>query len=510
VQRVLIADDNSNIQKMVSLALKDAGIEVIAVNNGEAAVRKISEISPDLVLADIFMPVRSGYEVCEFVKRDPRFMHTPVILLAGAFDPFDEREAQRVQADGVLKKPFVPPDPLVNMVTALLAKTAGERLVPVGVSASHSAQAEITSQAAPVIQAAPVRETAVEQFMDDPPEELKLPSDSPNFADDKTLAFGSLLDAPAAPIEADSVVTAMRDPVLGDPAFWAPVEVPEPPAVDELTEGHSWEEPVAASDEINHAKPADLDLPLEFPSIEEFAAEEPGEPVPEASASSSNTSPVLEWPVAEELVNEEPKTEEPAVAEASEAEPLPDWTTSQANETSPAAEHEPAAYAAEELAAPVAEELPAIEPVSASSVEPAEEIEPLEDVPSDVSVAEELPSIAQVAETAQETVTSSPDFASVFALARTEAVPASETEIEPQSASPSVEPEAPEASAAESTTAYLDIEPPKTQEPPSPELIEAIVLRVIERMQPKVIEIVTREILRPVVEALVHREIERK
>src|SRR5579859_449336 len=105
VPTILIADDNSNIQKMVSLALKGEGIEVIAVGNGEAAVRKLREISPDVVLADIFMPVRSGYEVCYFVKNEPRLAHVPVVLLAGAFDPIDEREAQRVGADGVLKKP---------------------------------------------------------------------------------------------------------------------------------------------------------------------------------------------------------------------------------------------------------------------------------------------------------------------------------------------------------------------------------------------------------------------
>src|SRR5690242_19988589 len=103
VPKILVADDNSNIQKMVSLALKGEGIEVVAVGNGEAAVRKLREISPDVVLADIFMPVRNGYEVCDFVKHEPRLAHVPVILLTGAFDPFDEREAQRVGADGVLK-----------------------------------------------------------------------------------------------------------------------------------------------------------------------------------------------------------------------------------------------------------------------------------------------------------------------------------------------------------------------------------------------------------------------
>lgn len=135
---ILVADDNSNIQKMVTLAFKGEGINVVAVGNGEAAVKKSIEIVPDLVLADIFMPVRSGYEVCEFLKQDPRFSHIPVVLLAGAFDPFDEREAQRVGADGVLKKPFVPPDPLVALVKGLLAKNA-EKLVAVAVPVQTAA-----------------------------------------------------------------------------------------------------------------------------------------------------------------------------------------------------------------------------------------------------------------------------------------------------------------------------------------------------------------------------------
>ncbi|MDP9147677.1 MAG: response regulator, partial [Acidobacteriota bacterium] len=127
--KIVVADDNSNIQRMVGLALKDQGIDVVAVGNGEAAVRKISELHPDLVLADVFMPVRNGYEVCQYVKQDPKLAHIPVILLVGAFDPLDEQEAQRVGADGVLKKPFVPPDPLIAMVKAALFR-AGVSLTP--------------------------------------------------------------------------------------------------------------------------------------------------------------------------------------------------------------------------------------------------------------------------------------------------------------------------------------------------------------------------------------------
>src|SRR6185437_550393 len=64
----------------------------------------------------------SGYEVCEFVKQSSQFANIPVILLVGAFDPLDEKEAHRVGANGVLKKPFVPLDPLIAMVTSFLPK----------------------------------------------------------------------------------------------------------------------------------------------------------------------------------------------------------------------------------------------------------------------------------------------------------------------------------------------------------------------------------------------------
>lgn len=122
VPKILVADDNTNIQKMVALAFRERGIDVTSVGNGEAAVRRIPDLKPDLILADIFMPVRNGYEVCEFVKKNNDFSHIPVILMVGAFDPLDEKEARRVGADGILKKPFVPPDPLIAMVTSALER----------------------------------------------------------------------------------------------------------------------------------------------------------------------------------------------------------------------------------------------------------------------------------------------------------------------------------------------------------------------------------------------------
>ena len=103
---ILLADDSITIQKIVNLTFSGEGIDVVTVGNGDAALKKIHEIRPDLVLADIFMPGKNGYEVCEHIRKEPALRSTPVILLVGAFEPFDSSEATRVKADGHLTKPF--------------------------------------------------------------------------------------------------------------------------------------------------------------------------------------------------------------------------------------------------------------------------------------------------------------------------------------------------------------------------------------------------------------------
>jgi len=104
--RILLADDSITIQKVVNLTFADEGIEVVAVSSGDMAERRLQEVSPDLVLADIFMPGKNGYELCEAIKENSQFQHVPVVLLVGAFEPFDQAEANRVRADAHLTKPF--------------------------------------------------------------------------------------------------------------------------------------------------------------------------------------------------------------------------------------------------------------------------------------------------------------------------------------------------------------------------------------------------------------------
>ncbi|MGB7923299.1 MAG: response regulator [Pyrinomonadaceae bacterium] len=120
-RKMLLADDSITIQKVIDLTFADEGMQVTTVSNGEQAIQKLEEIAPDIVLADVFMPGRNGYEVCEHIKRDERFRHIPVMLLVGSFEPFDEAEARRVGADDFLTKPFQSIRQLVNKVGALLS-----------------------------------------------------------------------------------------------------------------------------------------------------------------------------------------------------------------------------------------------------------------------------------------------------------------------------------------------------------------------------------------------------
>lgn len=125
-RKLLLADDSITIQKVVNLTFADEGIEVTAVGDGNAAMEKFVELTPDLVMVDVNMPGFDGYRICEMIKQDDETKHIPVILLVGSFEPFDEEEARRVGADDYLTKPFQSIRQLVGKVTALLDAAGGK------------------------------------------------------------------------------------------------------------------------------------------------------------------------------------------------------------------------------------------------------------------------------------------------------------------------------------------------------------------------------------------------
>jgi len=105
-KKILLADDSITIQKVVELTFSDGDYEVVAVNNGAKAIQKLSEMRPDIILSDIIMPEKNGYEVCEYVKSHPELRNLPVVLLTGTFELFDPDRAKKAGCDAVVTKPF--------------------------------------------------------------------------------------------------------------------------------------------------------------------------------------------------------------------------------------------------------------------------------------------------------------------------------------------------------------------------------------------------------------------
>jgi CheY-like chemotaxis protein len=105
-KKLLLADDSITIRKVVGIIFANEDYSLSLLDNGNEALEKAREIKPDIILADVLMPGKSGYEVCEEIRRDPDLKDTPLLLLTGAFEPFDEEKAKECGSDDFLSKPF--------------------------------------------------------------------------------------------------------------------------------------------------------------------------------------------------------------------------------------------------------------------------------------------------------------------------------------------------------------------------------------------------------------------
>jgi CheY-like chemotaxis protein len=105
-RKILLADDSVTAQNMGRRILTDAGYEVTTVNNGSAALKKIAEQLPELIVLDVYMPGYSGLEVCQRLKETRETARIPVLLTVGKLEPFKPEEARRARADAFIVKPF--------------------------------------------------------------------------------------------------------------------------------------------------------------------------------------------------------------------------------------------------------------------------------------------------------------------------------------------------------------------------------------------------------------------
>ena len=165
-KKILLADDSLTIQKVVELTFSDSEYELACVSNGQRALDRIAggEI-PDLILADVVMPEKNGYEVCEAIKANPATARIPVVLLSGTFEPFDRDRADRLGCDAIVSKPF-DSQQLLRQVEALLARPVGEipttatMAIPVmTISATPPAPSATSATPAPAAASAPSAES---------------------------------------------------------------------------------------------------------------------------------------------------------------------------------------------------------------------------------------------------------------------------------------------------------------------------------------------------------------
>jgi CheY-like chemotaxis protein len=120
---LLLADDSVTIQKVVGISFASEDVTLITVDNGDDAISRAREVRPDAILADVVMPGKNGYEVCEAIKADPELRHIPVMLLTGTFEAYDEERAVRAGASAHVSKPFES-QTLVDKVKRLFAQSA--------------------------------------------------------------------------------------------------------------------------------------------------------------------------------------------------------------------------------------------------------------------------------------------------------------------------------------------------------------------------------------------------
>jgi CheY-like chemotaxis protein len=196
---LLLADDSVVIQKLVGLSFANEDVKLVTTDNGDEALKRARALRPDLVLADVVMPGKNGYEVCEAIKTDPELRHIPVLLLTGTFEAFDEERARRVGSNGHITKPFEAQG-LVDRVTDLLSHTPP----PPAAAPVRPTKAAEPQAARPAPPRRPPAEEAYDFFDDDLDQDLRAPRRAappatPAASPDDAFEFGTDLDALSPP-----------------------------------------------------------------------------------------------------------------------------------------------------------------------------------------------------------------------------------------------------------------------------------------------------------------------
>ncbi len=278
--KLLLADDSVTIQRVIELTFADEDVQVVAVSDGDQAIARLASDPPDIVLADVGMPGKNGYEVASYIKQTPALAHIPVLLLTGAFEPVDQVKADAAGCDGVLAKPFEP-----QMVIGRVKELLGRPARPAAPLDAHLA-APPAPASEPSWQAGPIEPAA-----EPPHAQTSGPADLDNYFDQLDAAFANLSGSPKptpAPVVAPPMPESGR---VGDEIDW--FAITQQPQPNQAAESR-WDLPIAAE-----APAASRDLPLSYGSPQgDFDRLPAAAPRPQADARRPIAAPAPMVPVA--------------------------------------------------------------------------------------------------------------------------------------------------------------------------------------------------------------------
>src|SRR5882672_4877340 len=144
--KVLVVDDSLSVRKVVEKALEGRGMQVLSAASGAEALERIERDRPDVVICDVILPDKDGYQICQFVRKHPAISTTPVLLISGVDNGTVQARAAEVKSDEVMFKPFGV-DELVRKIDGLLSSRTN------GATATTNGAATTASTAAPAISA---------------------------------------------------------------------------------------------------------------------------------------------------------------------------------------------------------------------------------------------------------------------------------------------------------------------------------------------------------------------
>ena len=371
--KVLLADDSTHAQRMATKILAGEDIQVVTVSNGEAAVKKLPEGGFDVVLADVFMPGRTGYEVCSFVRSSPKLAHIPVVLVVGQLEPYNQEQGRKVQADAVLKKPFEASD-VVTTVREMLQLSQERKPAPPPPPPSPGELQAQKAEESQLLEEIPTTSTARVEVPADLQQQaaFDLFEESPSAETAPTALASAAVEAPAP------AVSAAETELQAAAAHGA-----EPAVAQEIAQA---EEPLAAP-VGEYAEAAESQVATEDVVIPELTVPELEEQPAPAAMAAVAPEPAQHWVAEAERVTDmdravfgaapPPEAGEAPPAEAEEAPPEPapavDWADLLESV------EEPAPVPPQEATAPadsVPEAAPAAPPELTTPPAPAEEAAP--------------------------------------------------------------------------------------------------------------------------------------